>query len=881
MANDRRDTVLLQYVTDKRALKASQKAARDIQKDIDKLAAVVKALGQTEGDAVDELARLTAELNRQEVANEKAAQGVRGLANDLREIDQASQRAASSAYDYGDAYRAASDQVEHFGDAASNIRSISGAIGFLGGDIGAGVERVINVGAEIMDAREGITRLVPALQAMRGGAAATEAASTAAGVASTGASVSLGTLAGAAAMVAAPVIAIVAILGHFRSEAARVGEQTRVLIGAQQEAIEFARHATEEELEDRLSARRAEIDAANEEIARLDVIAQDAERQLAAMNLGWFTGAAQAIFGGGASSIDELTAAIDKQRDIVLAAETEIDALGSTRAQELAAANSAAEAEERLAEKRAEATEAAEQAAAAERQLAAQSAAARVAIEMETAQRLEDMTTEQAEARLSQIEIERTAIMGAIAELQALDTDEARAEIETLAQRMNALSEESSTLNQTVMPAIAAREAEVQAVQSQIDAENELVTARQRVAQEAQAIAKITERGATERAKIEAEVADGVADITSQIEAAWAELPGALAAIDSEYMAASTARATKFHKQEARLDEDANAKRLQRIRALQESLLQAEEDNDVVAFIRAQRAGERQLSEMDANASKAQRRRSEDFIAEQEARRVERAARIVEVQAGIAERMAALENERKELTDGLKARLDKVTDAAQKEIKALQAANAEKLRQQQEADARRLDQQRRLDEALARSAITAHQQAMDAVQSMGTSMAAQMRSLASQARGTGGVPTSSMAARLARLQAQGGAGRRGGRGLAGGQGYAAQMKAARGQSLTSAMSSSLLRSLSGYGLPTRGFAFGGVVTSPTIGLLGERPGYKDIVHSVPMGGGMGTNVTINLGNIGGDVSRAEVHNLLNDVGRQVVGAVRQARTGGR
>ena len=912
MANsERRDTIILQYKVDQRALKAAQQSTRAVAQDIERLGQVVDVAGGSASAASKGIANLTNEINRQDAANATATQSAEELAAEYRnlmDVEMASEVAA----------RQTAEEVVRVSDEAKKLTETP----LFSGRVSAFLERIgADVGAEVLRAASGGIEAAEAFKAIGPAIKDTfSAAQSAIESVSSALSIGPGALLGAAGVAAVAVALVAAALVSAKQAAEDAAEAEQARIDGMRNAREQLIGMTSAEREQRLQSLRetAQVEedirqqSAEDAIATAqsvaDIMPGYAEGLLGPDGIVSSLAEAQEFMRGLAGSIggtfnpvlaasiaefDTQTAAAEDARTNLERYNEEFLELTSTYADAYVAANDAREAEEdlarareeeeeNLARKREEAAAAAAQAAEAERQRVAQSEAARVGVEMETARRIEEMTTEQAKARLSQIETERVAIMGTIAELQALDTDEARAEIATLAERINALSEESSVLHQRVMPAIAAREAEVQAVRDQIDQENELVATRQREEQEAEAIAKITARGAEQRAKLEAEVAEKASDLTAQIKQAWDDLPDAIAEIDSDYMAASIERADSFRKQEARHEEDANARRLQRLRAMQASLMQAEEDNDVVAFIRAQRAGERQLSEMDAQASQSQRRRTEDFLAEQEARRVEREQRIAEVRAGTTERIAALENERKELAVQLQERLTEIKSATQKEIAELRDANAERLRQQEEADARRLDQQRRLDEALARSALVAHEQALSEMQNMGANYAAQMRSLITQARGMSSVASAAtMASRLSRASDKRGSSPRGARG--GRPPREHDSTAANQASQWGGLSGMLgvLRNLSGYGYPTQKFAFGGVVTSPTFGLLGERPGYKDVVQSMPIGANMTPSITINLGSIGSDLSRQEVARQLEALGVSLVRAVSAARTGGR
>jgi len=104
----------------------------------------LRAVGATE----DEISRVTKEFSQMAAQAEKAAQAARGIAPAKGNFDTVS------------------ENVSLAGDAESSIRAISGAIGTLGGEVGAQIEQLTNVGAEFLAVTEAAPRLVASLSGL-------------------------------------------------------------------------------------------------------------------------------------------------------------------------------------------------------------------------------------------------------------------------------------------------------------------------------------------------------------------------------------------------------------------------------------------------------------------------------------------------------------------------------------------------------------------------------------------------------------------------------------------------------------------------------------------------------------------------------------------
>jgi len=108
-----------------------------------------------------------------------------------------------------------------------------------------------------------------------------------------------------------------------------------------------------------------------------------------------------------------------------------------------------------------------------------------------------------------------------------------------------------------------------------------------------------------------------------------------------EFMSEGVAATATYLDQERKLQEDYNRDRIRLIQDMNDDLLSAEEANDVIRFIQAQRAGEKNLARLDEDAGVEAKRRSEEFRAEQKERRKEYQQRLFDIKAAAAERISA------------------------------------------------------------------------------------------------------------------------------------------------------------------------------------------------------------------------------------------------
>lgn len=373
-------------------------------------------------------------------------------------------------------------------------------------------------------------------------------------------------------------------------------------------------------------------------------------------------------------------------------------------------------------------------------------------------------------------------------------------------------------------------------------------------------LADIRERGNDRLASIDKQIADTNDKITEVAK----KLAQDRAKVESDAADNRAKAVAKAQADEARALQDFEKRKRDIQRSFNNAALDAEANNDVVALIQAQRAKDEELRQNEEQYADAKAQRAAalaEELAEIEARKQ---ARLVDLQAAAEERRADLlaqleerQQQRAEVEAEIAAQVA-VEKAAIQERKAaaITALNeqiasedaARKLRLQRQAEDDRVADQRR--------AYALQQQIADIA-----------KKVAEESRAAGIVASAWVNAAI---------------------GAAAQ---ARNALLAgTAVSSSAARSGGGGNASPVAFAAGGIVTRPTLALMGERPGYNEMIvpfrKSDGLPRGMGQQVTVNFNptiTVGDIASMSEVRTTVeaygNELAMQIVRGLGSARLG--
>lgn len=339
---------------------------------------------------------------------------------------------------------------------------------------------------------------------------------------------------------------------------------------------------------------------------------------------------------------------------------------------------------------------------------------------------------------------------------------------------MNNIAELERELTNVAIPLAMAREAEAEAMKKQEEAQRNIETIAQRTVQ-------IEEQTVERRAAI-------IEQGSKQIQAAEERLAKARVALqdfdtqlldkrrdlDDKYMSEELDRARKFNRDQERLKQDSNRRMLELSQRLEDQLFAAELSNNVAQFIQAQQEFKRASEKETSNLDTTSQRRVEDFNAE-----IEKAQQVRN------ERIAALEKEAQTNRANLEARI-------QEEAAALEQTKQD-IRDKYDAEQKAMqDTLRKLvleyDKSSQRMANTM-QQAFSIMEQAGISTV---------------------------------------------NGIIGEMRRQAAMSVSVAALANVAASSSGIGGVIRGgrtitaFADGALsVSKPTLGIIGERPGYSE------------------------------------------------------
>lgn len=374
-------------------------------------------------------------------------------------------------------------------------------------------------------------------------------------------------------------------------------------------------------------------------------------------------------------------------------------------------------------------------------------------------------------------------------------------------------------------------------------------------------LAGIDEQGLERLAQIRQQGNDRIAAVEKEI----LKLNDQKSDIDKKYMESERKEFEKFRKEEEKEAKEANKQRVRRLQDLNNELLDAEESNDVVAFIQAKRKGELDLQRMAEDADEQTQERQAQFDEERKLSEEKHQEELARIDAEIVARFEArkqIELDTQAALEAERARIQQTKDEAQaafeEQKKLADEDRAYRLKIQDEDDAR-ADAKRKtaLDKALADIDAKTRKEA-EGLGLVGDAMLKLVN-----------------AVRAGALSAIG---------------NILQMGNAPGNP----SNAPILGSPGGGGYTPIAFGPGGIATGPTVGMLAERPGFWEAaipfrpaegigaaLERLGLGGGSTGPGTVNVnfnGPVGAGVNTAEVRGWVTDVViRGVAMGIDQAR----
>lgn len=646
MASDDVQRQVLQWDIDKAAAKRVEQATKRVYDLLERARREVNEFRsaferhQQAMDGYNRQAKKSADetdrLKKQLLDAAGAARTMRKANEDaLDRTDKKAKQAADEIRRLSQAQKEAAERARLYGDIESRTRAITGAAGFIGAE---GLERQANVGAEVLASIEAIGLLkqeIPTLvdnltsQGRVTQGLVDRVQQLVPGLESAGAKalVAGASFAAMAAATAAISVAWNAAKGIIDDSA----QATRTFIDVNQRYAEIITTSTTREVlaaieqnEKRNETLRVEKEILDEFVRQADAVdgvsgALVDLNDTLGLNLGGIEDAKDRL--------QEVNQEIDGNIALNIRLEQGLDANAT-------AAADAAEHLEYLAEKQREWT--AVQLADFERQTAAR---------IQMFQRERDWSSEQVQARLEEIDVEREAIKAHQDMIWALNTlsfADKEKEVAKLEERLNSLDLESALLSEAVLPSVQERERVNAAVQGFFDAiaQGQTITAARAklIQQEEQGLQKrldalhefarksveIEEDRERERQQEQADyerqrardIADHyaeLADLDREYYQQRGEVLEKLAQVDVGIDKERAEELKELNKDLERLAEDHHDRMIEIQRDLDLSVAQAIEDRDLKAAVQAARAAQEEARQEEQQYEKEKRRRGEDY----------------------------------------------------------------------------------------------------------------------------------------------------------------------------------------------------------------------------------------------------------------------------
>jgi len=321
-------------------------------------------------------------------------------------------------------------------------------------------------------------------------------------------------------------------------------------------------------------------------------------------------------------------------------------------------------------------------------------------------------------------------------------------------------------------------------------------------AQHWQTIANIAADGRKRIEAIQGDLSKLATERTAKISEIQSKGDSRVQKIQSEYMQKALADAKLFAKESERIEADGNKAQLRLIRSITDRLESAEASNSILDFLTAEKEGRQQLSDAAVDANDAEKRRIEDYNAKQAEAAALQQQRVNEaIDAINAEKLAALqsyEERRQSLVASIETERQAIVD---KTNAAITAEDAQQAKEQQTADrqAQLAAVRDKHEEDAFQRTITAIEQRRNAELAVYTELQNRITTIGAAIRTNLQMQTNNQ--QIASGQQNRSSNLSSGSTLSGGIGFGSKIKVG-----------------TGFGA----FAKGGLITEPTIALIGER-----------------------------------------------------------
>lgn len=394
----------------RRALKQIQKDQEELvsafrrgEKDVESYSKELKSLQQQEKKLQGSIDSITGEFTDQAKAMKAAAAEAAKLARQQEELGSAQGR-----------FDVTSRNVALAGDVESQLRTLTGGIGAIGGGVGQQLEQSINIGAEGFASLEALPKLK---EAFKGLPDVVNSAASALGTSGAG-------LIGSIGAVAIAVVALQAVFAAFQAEQEKQAEATRSRIDAISRVNqELASGIGTEEIQARIQELQQSNEGYSATLQRLQGVYDSSINSL--------DGATRAVVQLGSGAEEELAGGIDSARNSIAANNQAIQDYQAALESGQAAANDMIAAERALAEERTQAALAAGQEAASLEQARQQTIGA-------TQEQLDNLTqSEQNRIGVLQAELNALKATGDTSDQVTGRIEQLERQLDTANQRLN------------------------------------------------------------------------------------------------------------------------------------------------------------------------------------------------------------------------------------------------------------------------------------------------------------------------------------------------------------------------------------------------------------------------------------------------------------
>ena len=284
----------------------------------------------------------------------------------------------------------------------------------------------------------------------------------------------------------------------------------------------------------------------------------------------------------------------------------------------------------------------------------------------------------------------------ALAESMTESAEELEREIASVSSSVSQAAQQSEVANERIDNALAARSqtqsdaAELAALEAEFAAQDQ----QKQAAEHQDALAEIAKDGQERIEDLQAGFVELANDRAEALADADKKGGQKLSDLRNDFFSSQIEKTQDFQRETVKIETDTAKRRIRLLQDITDNLNDASRNNDVLAFLEAQRDGNRKLKEDAEDAQEAEKRRIEEFAIQRE--REQEA-----FQEKQAETLAAIAAEKQAIIESYNERRQALQEQIEAEKVAIQerlAAERERYAEQEALEAEQAERQRRRDE---------------------------------------------------------------------------------------------------------------------------------------------------------------------------------------